>query len=62
MPIATEYFRNEYRRAEIGAACSGNFHFWFTSVTSLTLIGACLGQVADVQPLEWLFGTRYRGG
>lgn len=47
-------FRDEYRASEIPAGYSGTLHAWFTFGFGSLALPACLWQLQDVQPLEWL--------
>lgn len=54
LPDAVARFRETYRDREIPAGYRGGLHLLFTfGVGSVALI-ACLSQLQDVQPLEWL--------
>ena len=53
-PASLDEFRERYRRLHIGPRYRGRLHFAFTGVVCLGVITACILQLRDVTPLEWL--------
>lgn len=52
--IATRAFREAYRAHEIPAGYSARAHLVFTFAGGLAALVACLWQLDEVRPLEWL--------
>lgn len=50
---SVQVFRQSFREAEIGPNYSGAVHFVFTNLSCVILIGICLINLEQVQPLEW---------
>ena len=54
IPTEVAGFREDYRSSEIAPNYNGWVHFLFTSVFSLAIVALCIGQLNDVQTMEWL--------
>jgi Fatty acid hydroxylase superfamily len=53
-PDAVGRFRDDYRDREIPTGYSGGMHLVFTFGVGTLVLLACLAQLRQVQPLEWL--------
>lgn len=54
LPEAVGRFRESYRDHQIPRAYRGDLHLWFTFGFGSAVLLACLWQLRDVRPIEWL--------